>query len=180
LRGSAPRRLTELRARDLSISSTEADALFQEANVRLTTRDVERLTERTEGWLAGLCLAAIVLKEHEAPGNFVNEFSGDTRAIFDYLARDVLATADPDVRGFMVHSSVLDTLSAPLCDEVLERSDSASMLAEIERSNFFLVPVDATAVEYRYHHLLADVLRRELEAAIPALFRATRPCVALV
>ena len=157
--------LTELRARDLSVSSTEADALFREADVRLTTRDVRRLTERTEGWLAGLCLAAIVLKEQEDPGRFVHEFSGDTRVVFDYLAHDVLAAADPDVRDFMVHSSALETLSAPLCDEVLERSDSASVLAEIERSNFFLVPLDATASEYRYHHLFADVLRRELEAS---------------
>jgi LuxR family maltose regulon positive regulatory protein len=159
--------LTELRARDLSVSSTEADALFREADVRLTTRDVRRLTERTEGWLAGLCLAAIVLKEQVDPRRFVREFSGDTRNIFDYLARDVLATADPGVHDFMAHSSVLERLSAPLCDFVLERSDSASTLAEIERANFFLVPLDATGSEYRYHHLFAAVVRRQLEVTDP-------------
>ena len=159
--------LTELRARDLSVSSIEADALLREADVRLTTREVQKLTERTEGWLAGLCLAAIALKERVDPQRFVNEFSGDTRNVFDYLAGDVLAAADPGIREFMAHSSVLERLSAPLCDVVLERSDSASMLAEIERSNFFLVPLDATGTEYRYHHLFADVLRRQLETTDP-------------
>ena len=165
--------LTELRARNLSVSSTEAEAIFRRADVRLTTRDVRKLTERTEGWLAGLCLAAIVLKEHVDPRRFVNEFSGDTRTVFDYLARDVLATADPDIRDFMARSSVLERLSAPLCDAVLERADSFSVLAEIERSNLFLVPLDATGSEYRYHHLFAAVLRRQLEAteadAVPGL-----------
>jgi ATP/maltotriose-dependent transcriptional regulator MalT len=165
--------LTELRARDLSVSFVEADALLREADVRLTDREVRKLTARTEGWLAGLCLAAIVLKEQGNPRRFVDEFSGDTRDVFDYLAGDVLAAADPEIRAFMAHSSVLERLSAPLCDVVLERSDSASMLAEIERSNFFLVPLDATGTDYRYHYLFADVLRRQLEIndpeAVPGL-----------
>ena len=159
--------LTELRARDLSISSTQAHALFRQANVQLTARDVKRLTRRTEGWLAGLSLAAIVLKEQADPRRFVREFSGDTRHVFDYLAREVLSTADPGVRDFMVHSSVLERLSAPLCDAVLERSDSASMLAEIDRANYFLVPLDASGSEYRYHHLFAAVLRRQLDTTDP-------------
>ena len=165
--------LTELRARDLSVSFSEADALLRVADVRLTNREVQKLTARTEGWLAGLCLAAIVLREQADPRRFVDEFSGDTRDVFDYLAGDVLATADPNIRAFMTHSSVLERLSAPLCDVVLERSDSASMLGQIERSNFFLVPLDATGTDYRYHYLFADVLRRELETnepeAVPGL-----------
>ena len=156
--------LTELRARDLSVTPIEARALFQEADVQLTMRDVQKLTERAEGWLAGLCLAAIALKEQVDPQRFVHQFSGDTRHVFDYLANDVLASADARTRDFMVHSSVLERLSASLCDAMLERSDSASMLAEIERSNYFLVPLDATGSEYRYHHLFAAVLRRRLEA----------------
>ncbi len=159
--------LTEIRARDLSVSPDEAATLLQEVDVRLTTRDVLRLTERTEGWLAGLCLAGIVIKEHSDPQHFVDEFSTGTRDIFDYLARDVVATANRDVRDFMTHSSVLERLSAPLCDAVLERADSAFMLAEIERSNLFLVPLDATGTEYRYHHLFAAVLNRQLDALDP-------------
>ena len=159
--------LTELRARDLSISPTQAQALFRQANVQLTARDVKKLTRRTEGWLAGLSLAAIVLKEQADPRRFVREFSGDTRHVFDYLVREVLSKADPGVRDFMVHSSALERLSAPLCDVVLERSDSASMLAEIDRANYFLVPLDASGAEYRYHHLFAAVLRRQLDATDP-------------
>ena len=101
--------LTELRARDLSVSATEAVALGDLGSAD----DVRKLTERTEGWLAGLCLAAIVLKEQADPRRFVHEFSGDMRDVFDYLARDVLATAEPRVRDFMAHSSVLERLSAP-------------------------------------------------------------------
>jgi ATP/maltotriose-dependent transcriptional regulator MalT len=156
--------LTELRARDLSVSSTEARALFRGADVRLPARDVERLNDRTEGWLAGLSLAVIVLKEEAEPRRFVREFTGDTRHVFDYLAREVLAAGDPELRDFMLRSSVLERLSASVCDVVLERSDSASMLAEIERSNYFLVPLDAYGSEYRYHHLFAAVLRRQLQS----------------
>ena len=159
--------LTELRARDLSISFTQAGAFLRQAGVQLNTSDVRRLNKRTEGWLAGLSLAAIVLKEQPDPQRFVREFSGDTRHVFDYLARDVLATANPDVLDFMVHSSVLERLYAPLCDAVLERSDSASMLAEVDRANYFLVPLDASGSDYRYHHLFAEVLRRQLDATDP-------------
>ncbi len=159
--------LTEIRARDLRVSSEGAAELLHGAGVRLTATDVELLNERTEGWLAGLWLAALALKEHEEPDRFVREFSDDTRYVFDYLARDVLATTDPETRAFMVRSSVLDTLSGDLCDDVLERSHSASLLADIDRSSLFLVPLDEAGSEYRYHHLFAAVLRRELETTDP-------------
>src|SRR5262245_14866878 len=159
--------LTELRARDLRISPDEAGLLFREAGVRLTARQVRRLTDRTEGWLAGLSLAALVLREQEDPTRFVLEFSGDSRHAFDYLAGDVLAGVTPDVRDFMTRSSVLDRLSAPLCDAVLQRADSAAMIAEIERENLFLVALDETGLEFRYHNLFVTVLRRELEATAP-------------
>ena len=159
--------LTELRARDLSISSTEARAFFRQAGIQLTAPDAKKLNDRCEGWLAGLALASLVLREQSDPRSFVREFSGDTTHVFDYLARDVLSTADPGLRDFMVHSSVLERLSPPLCDAVLERSDSASMLAEIDRANHFLVPIDASGSEYRYHHLFAAVLRRQLDVTDP-------------
>ncbi len=107
--------LLELRARDLSISSDEADALFRDADVRLTSGDVRRLTERTEGWLAGLRLTAVVLRDQADPRRFVDQFSDGTRDIFDYLARDVLATADsghPRLHGSLVRAR--HALAAPL------------------------------------------------------------------
>ncbi len=159
--------LAELRARDLRIAPTDAAAFFREAGVRLSARDGLRLIERTEGWLAGLALAILALREQTDPGRFVREFSGDSHHVFDYLARDVLDRVDPDTRTFMVHSSVLDKLSAPLCDAVLERSGSATVITEIGRSNLFLISLDESGSEYRYHNLFATVLRRELEATAP-------------
>ena len=159
--------LTEIRARDLRLSSPEAEVLFQKANLRLLPEDVERLTERTEGWLAGLALAIGVLRRQEDVQRFIHDFAGDSRHVFDYLAQDVLEAIEPDVREFMLRSSVLERFTAPLCDAVLEKSESAAMLAEIDRSNLFLVSLDETSTEYRYHHLLEALLRRELAAADP-------------
>ena len=159
--------LAEVRERDLRVSPDEAAALFRRAGIRLAKRDVERLTERTEGWLAGLSLTALVVKDQDDPERFVHEFSGDSRYVFDYLARDVLAKVDPATRDFMIRSSILDRMTPTLCDAVLDRTDSAAVLADIDRANLFLISLDATASEYRYHHLFAAVLRRELETADP-------------
>ena len=159
--------LAELRARDLRISPAEAGALFRDAGVRLTAGEVRRLTERTEGWLAGLSLALLVLREQDDPTRFVLEFSGDSRHVFDYLAGDVLAGVEPEIRDFMVRSSVLDRVSAPLCDAVLERTDSGAVIAEIERENLFLIALDEKGLEHRYHNLFVTALRRELEATAP-------------
>lgn len=157
--------LTEVRATDLRISATQAAQLFWEAGVELEVGDVERITARTEGWLAGICLALLVVKEHEDRLRFVAEFSGDTRHVFDYLSRDVLESVRPELRDFVVRTSVLERLSADLCDAVLERSDSESMLVEIDRANLFLVQLDEAGKEYRFHHLFASMLQRELEAS---------------
>ena len=159
--------LVELRARDLRVSPDEALRFFREAGIRLTIGDVRRLTERTEGWLAGLSLAVLAVKDQEDPRRFVHQFSGDSRHVFDYLAGEVLGRVDPDMRDFLVRSSVLSRLSAPLCDAVLERTGSAAVLAEINRSNLFLVSLDETGSEYRYHYLFAAALLRELKATAP-------------
>ena len=159
--------LTEIRARELRFSSPEAALLFQKANLRLLPEDAERLTERTEGWLAGLALAIGVLRRQEDVQRFIHDFAGDSLHVFDYLAQDVLEAVEPDMREFMLRSSVLERFTAPLCDAVLEQSESAAMLAEIDRSNLFLVSLDETGTEYRYHHLLEALLRRELAAADP-------------
>ena len=159
--------LTEVRAGDLRISAGQAAQFFREADVELDADDIQRITERTEGWLAGICLALLVVKEHEDRLRFVAEFSGDNRHVIDYLSRDVLDSVRPKLRDFMIRTSVLDRLSADLCDTVLERSDSASMLEEIDRANLFLVQLDETRTECRYHHLFASVLQRELEVSDP-------------
>jgi LuxR family maltose regulon positive regulatory protein len=165
--------LTEVRAEDLRVSAAEASRLFREVGVRLAPSDVERLTQRTEGWLAGLSLAALAVKKQEDPRRFVSDFSGTTRHVLDYLAQDVLQAVAPEVRDFLVRTSVLDRLTAALCNAVLETSSSATMLAEVERANLFLVSLDESGTEYRYHQLFKTMLLRELEAtdaaAVPGL-----------
>jgi LuxR family maltose regulon positive regulatory protein len=159
--------LTEVRAADLQLSHVEAATFLRERNVDLSSEDVARLTERTEGWAAGLSLASILLQEEKDPHAFVLDFAGDSRHLLEYVSDDVLATLDEETREFLLRSSVLDEVSGAACDAVLERHGSAELLAEIERANLFLVPVDRHGERYRFHRLFTDVLRRELERTNP-------------
>ncbi|MCU0308176.1 MAG: LuxR C-terminal-related transcriptional regulator [Thermoleophilia bacterium] len=154
--------LRELGAADLRLSHVEAASFLRAASVDLGPRDVARLTERTEGWAAGLSLASILLRREEDPGAFVRDFAGDSRHLLEYLAGDVLAGIGPEMRGFLLRASVLREVSGPACDAVLATQGSAAMLAEAERANLFLVPVDRHGEAYRFHGLFADALRREL------------------
>jgi LuxR family maltose regulon positive regulatory protein len=159
--------LSEIRAADLQLSHLEAASFLRKANIDLGPEDIARLTERTEGWAAGLSLASILLQHEKDPHAFVRDFAGDSRHLLEYLADDVLASVDAEKRGFLVRSSVLDEVSGAACDAVLETHGSAAMLAEIERSNLFLVPVDRHGEKYRFHQLFTDVLRRELARTSP-------------
>jgi LuxR family transcriptional regulator, maltose regulon positive regulatory protein len=161
--------LVEVRAEHLRLTPVESDDLFRRGDVALESDDVHRLTSRTEGWAAGLHLTAIALREQPDPRAFVADFSGDTRHVLDYLARDVFDTVPPAMRSFMLRTSILDTLSADLCDWLLERTDSASMLAAIEQANLFVVCVDESRQVYRFHPLFARMLQRELDRIEPDL-----------
>ena len=165
----AHRDLAEIRARDLRVSPEEAVELFRAAGVDIEPDGARRITERTEGWLAGIYLALLGIRDAADPDEFVARFTGDTRQVLEYLQQDVLAVAAPDVRDFLLRTSLLDSLSAPLCDAVLETSESAAMLEEISRLNLFLTRLGETGSSYRYHQLFAAVLRRELEATDPAV-----------
>ena len=159
--------LAEVRAADLQLSHVEAASFLRQANVALAPEDVDRLTERTEGWAAGLSLASMLLQVEEDPHAFVRDFAGDSRHLLEYLSDDVLASVGGEMREFLVRSSVLDELSGAACDAVLEMHGSAALLAEIERANLFLVPLDRHGETYRFHQLFADVLRRELARTSP-------------
>ncbi len=165
--------LAEVRARDLRVSPEEASELFRAADVDLEFDDVQRITERTEGWLAGIYLAVLGIRDAADPEAFVTLFTGATHQVFAYLQQDVLAAAAPEIRDFLVRTSVLERLSADLCDTVLETSGSEATLEEISRLNLFLARLDETGSEYRYHQLFGAMLRRELEAtdaaAVPRL-----------
>jgi LuxR family maltose regulon positive regulatory protein len=168
--------LVELRAAELRFTDEEASALLNGSmGLQLTTDDVERLAERTEGWAAALYLAGLSLRGREDASAFIASFQGDDRHVAGYLVAEVLARQPEQVRTFLLRTSVLECLSGSLCDAVLEAEGSAGLLRELERSNLFLVPLDDRGQWYRHHQLFALLLRLELgnrEAALlPALHR---------
>jgi LuxR family transcriptional regulator, maltose regulon positive regulatory protein len=172
----AEHELREVRLDELRFTASETDELLTHVlELELAPDDVARLHERTEGWAAGLSLAALSLREHGDPHGFVSSFAGDDRNVVDYLAEEVIEGQPPDVRRFLLRTSVLDRLHASLCDAVTGGSDGRAMLERLERENLFLIPLDTRRRWYRYHHLFGELLARELEAtepdAIPDLHR---------
>ena len=166
----AKRELVEVRVEELRFTAEEACALLNTSmGLRLTAEDVERLTRRTEGWAAGLYLAGLSLRGRADPSAFIADFHGDDRHVADYLAADVLARQPPEMTAFLLRTSVLRRLSGPVCDAVLETEGSAGRLAELERSNLFLVPLDDRRQWYRYHQLFGELLRLELDSRDPGL-----------
>ena len=129
--------------------------------------DVSRLHERTEGWAAGLRLAALSLARHDAPARFVAEFSGSERTVADYLLDEVLASQPPEVRSLLLRTCILERVNGPLADLLTGRSDGTRILHELEEANAFVVAVDVARSWFRYHHLLADLLRLELQREAP-------------
>ena len=158
----------ELRSTDLALTRSEASELLSRAGLELSPEQGVALTRRTEGWPAGLYLAALSLREQQGSRTAVEGFSGDDPLVSDYVREEVLSTLSAGERQFLTRTSVLDQLSAPLCDAVLERDDSAELLAALARSNALLVGLDRCGAGYRHHRLLADVLRAELGRRDPA------------
>lgn len=155
--------LTEIRAADLRFTAGEAAAyLARMTGLSLAARDVTRLAERTEGWIAGLQLAALSLRGRTDAAAFIDGFAGDDRHVLDYLAEEVLRGQPGPARDFLLRTSVLDRLTGPLCDAVTGRDGGKATLEALDRANLFLVPLDDRREWYRYHHLFADVLRAHL------------------
>lgn len=160
--------LLELRAADLRFTEEEAaDFLGWTMGLALPEGDVAALAARTEGWVAGLQLAALSLREHEDSAAFIATFAGDDRHILDYLAEEVLARQPAHVRAFLLRTCILDRLTGPLCDALTARSDSQEVLALLERENLFIAPLDHRRTWYRYHHLFAEALRAVARQAVP-------------
>jgi LuxR family transcriptional regulator, maltose regulon positive regulatory protein len=157
--------LTELRAADLRFTASEASAFLNQAmDLSLTAADVAALETRTEGWVAGLQLAAISLQGHPNPARFITEFTGSHRFVMDYLAEEVLQRQPEHIQAFLLRTSILDRLCGPLCDAVLlaPSGSGQATLEYLERVNLFIVPLDNERRWYRYHHLFADLLRQHL------------------
>jgi LuxR family transcriptional regulator, maltose regulon positive regulatory protein len=159
--------LTEIRAADLRFTLAEARALFEAAGVQLPGPVLELLVERTEGWAAGLRLAALSLPGHPAPEQFAAEFSGSERTVAEYLLAEVLERQSEEVRRLLLRTSVLERVSGELADLLTGGSGGERVLHELERAGAFVVSLDARRQWFRYHPLFAELLRLELRSAEP-------------
>ncbi len=159
--------LAEVRADDLRFTIGEAGALLQELIASpgraLSDEVVAALAARTEGWAAGLQLAALSLRGQSDVAGYVAAFTGSQRYVLDYLAEEVLEAQDEPLRTFLVETSVLDRLSGPLCDAITGRVGSQALLEQADRDGLFLVSLDEVRGWWRYHHLFADLLRARLD-----------------
>src|SRR5215213_6062206 len=156
----ARNQMTELDADDLSFTSEEAATFLNSLmKLNLPAEDVEALEERTEGWIAGLQLAALSMRHRKDVSSFIRSFSGSHRDVLDYLAEEVLERQPGQVREFLLETSIAEHLTGTLCDAITGHSDGQEMLERLERENLFVVQLDEERRWYRYHHLFADFLR---------------------
>jgi LuxR family maltose regulon positive regulatory protein len=155
--------VTEIKAADLRFTTDEAAAFLRDVmGLSLSAEDTATLEETTEGWVAALQLAALSMRDREDASAFVESFSGSNRHVLDFLAEEVLERQAERVREFLLKTSVLERMSAPLCDALTGRDDGQEMLERLERENLFVIPLDDERRWYRYHHLFRDFLRSRL------------------
>ncbi len=171
-------RLHELRGADLRFSLGEARQLLEAAGIELSEAGVALLHERTEGWAAGLRLAAISLAEHPDPERFVAEFSGSERTVAGYLLAEVLGRQPPEVRELLLRTSILERVSGPLADALTGGTGSEAILQGLEDANAFVISLDVGRSWFRYHHLLADLLQLELRRTSPEIIDQLRRAAA--
>jgi LuxR family transcriptional regulator, maltose regulon positive regulatory protein len=160
--------LTEIRAEDLRFALAETRELVEASDIVLSDEGVARLHERTEGWVAGLRLAALSLAGHPDPERFVAEFSGSERTVAGYLMAEVLGRQPPEVRELLLRTSILDRVSGPLADFLTGSTNSEKVLLDLEEANAFVTSLDVARSWFRYHGLFADFLRLELRRSDPA------------
>lgn len=160
--------MAEIRAPELRFTAADvASLVLSIAGIQLAGSEAAGLAARTEGWPAGVYLAALSLRGHPSPGTFISQFTGNNRFIADFLAEEVLDRQQPAVRQFLLRTSVLDRFTAPLCDAVAGITGAADVIDGLEQQNLFVVPLDDHRLWYRYHHLFAQVLRSQLARAEP-------------
>ena len=129
----------------------------------LSIDDVYSLETKTEGWIAGLQLTGLSMQGRENISEFIQDFKGDNRYIMDYLMEEVLSVQSDQIKEFLLQTSILEQMSAPLCNSVLNRNDSQMILETLEKNNMFVIPLDNDRNWYRYHHLFADLLKQRLQ-----------------
>jgi LuxR family maltose regulon positive regulatory protein len=162
--------MTELRASDLRFTLEEAAAFLNEMmKLHLSHEDVLALEGRTEGWIAGLQLAALSMRGRRDTSAFIRDFTGSHRFVLDYLVEEVLGQQSPSIQDFLLKTSILDRMTPALCDYVRQSKGSQAILSQLEQANLFLVPLDDERRWNRYHHLFADLLRERLSRTQPEL-----------
>ncbi len=165
--------LSELRQTDLRFTPEEtAQFLNQAMGLELSAADLAALASRTEGWIAGLQMAAVSMQGREDVSGFVAGFTGSQHYILDYLVEEVLHQQPEEVQSFLLQTSILDRMSGSLCDAVTDTGNGQAMLENLEHANLFVLPLDDSRHWYRYHHLFADLLRQRLHQLYPDLVHA--------
>jgi LuxR family maltose regulon positive regulatory protein len=173
-------RLVELRADDLRFTKSEVVHFLGDVmGLHLDEDSAAILENRTEGWIAGLQMAALSLRGQKNAESFIREFAGTNRFIMDFMMEEVLAHETEEVKSFLLQTSVLSRLSGPLCDAVTGTSTSQTMLEQLERRNLFLIPLDGERRWYRYHHLFADLLQARLNHSNPGQAKSLRSYAAV-
>lgn len=162
--------LLEIHQHDLRFTGEETVELLRNVmGLTLEPNDIAALERRTEGWIAGLHLAALSMRGRDDLAGFVRAFTGSSRFVLDYLLEEVFEQQSPEVKTFLIKTSVLERLSGPLCDAVVERTGSQTLLEMLEQGNLFIVPLSQSRVWYRYHRLFAELLQNRLRVTFPDL-----------
>ena len=155
--------VVEVRAADLSFSENDTTELFnKKLNLDINVEDIKRLDTKIEGWIAGLQLVALTIQGKKNKSEYIARIAGDNRYIMDYLIEEVLDIHDEEMRRFLLFTSVTERLSGSLCNSLLQINNSQSLLDRLEKTNTFIIPLDNERKWYRYHHLFADLLRKQL------------------
>ncbi|MFN2195172.1 MAG: hypothetical protein ACK2UW_03515, partial [Anaerolineales bacterium] len=155
--------LTEIRATDLRFNSSEAaDFLNRVMDLDLSPLDITELESRTEGWIAGLQLAAISIQGRKDKTDFIKSFTGSHRLVLDFLIEEVLVQQAESIQNFLLHTSILDRMTGSLCDALIREENSQEILENLDRANLFIIPLDEERLWYRYHQLFADLLRQRM------------------
>jgi LuxR family maltose regulon positive regulatory protein len=158
--------IIEIRQNDLRFSLDEStDFLNQVMGLNLAPSQIVALEHRTEGWIAGLQLAALSMRSRDDISGFIQAFTGSSHYVLDYLIEEVFKQQPADIQDFLLKTSILDRLSGPLCDAVTNRTNSRTLLEHLEHANLFIIPLDQSCNWYRYHQLFADLLRQRLNAS---------------
>ncbi len=163
-------RLSEVRTADLRFATEETSAFLQSVmRLELSPQEIDLVQSRTEGWIAGLQFAALSLRGRDDVSTYLVSFTGSHRFVLDYLSEEVLMQQPAEVQTFLLHTSILDRLTGPLCEAVTQREGSQAMLEALERANLFVAALDDERHWYRYHSLFAEVLSSHLQQAEPGL-----------